>query len=230
MELVAAVGKPAPEILRVAVERGCDLIIMSSRGLSGVRKLFFGSTTERVLRETSVPVLVTPPRTMGPSGPAEIGGGIERALVPVDLSSLHAQMEASREIAAAFGASLLLMHVVEPTRGAPGRLQLPRLDLERRTRAEQQLDELIASLPAGARAEALVTYGDPAEEIANVARDRRIGLVVMGLHSSPMLGPRMGSVTYRVLCLVQSLVLAVPPAEAASPRTSRIADAVRQSR
>jgi len=33
----------------------------------------------------------------------------------------------------------------------------------------------------------------------------------MGLHSSPVLGPRMGSVTYRVLCLAHRLVLALPP-------------------
>jgi hypothetical protein len=33
----------------------------------------------------------------------------------------------------------------------------------------------------------------------------------MGLHGSPLLGPRMGSVTYRMLCLSPALVLAVPP-------------------
>ena len=33
-----------------------------------------------------------------------------------------------------------------------------------------------------------------AEEIAKVASDRDAGLIVMGLHSSPLLGPRMGSV------------------------------------
>ena len=33
----------------------------------------------------------------------------------------------------------------------------------------------------------------------------------MGLHASALAGPRMGSVTYRVLCLAPSLVLALPP-------------------
>ena len=33
----------------------------------------------------------------------------------------------------------------------------------------------------------------------------------MGLNGSPVLGPRMGSVTYRMLCLVHTLVLALPP-------------------
>ena len=37
-----------------------DLIVVSTHGLTGMRKLFFGSTTERVLRETTTPVLITP--------------------------------------------------------------------------------------------------------------------------------------------------------------------------
>ena len=61
LEYDVAVGKPAPEILRVARERSCDLIVISTHGLTGIRKLFFGSTTERVLRETTRPVLITPP-------------------------------------------------------------------------------------------------------------------------------------------------------------------------
>lgn len=47
------VGKPAKQILHVALEEGADLIVMSTQGLTGARRLFFGSTTERVLRETT---------------------------------------------------------------------------------------------------------------------------------------------------------------------------------
>ena len=50
VEYLVASGKPTIEILRVAREVGADLIVMGSRGRSGVRKMFFGSTTERVLR------------------------------------------------------------------------------------------------------------------------------------------------------------------------------------
>jgi nucleotide-binding universal stress UspA family protein len=45
-EYDVAVGKPPVEILRVARERSCDLIVMSSHGVTGARKLFFGSTGE----------------------------------------------------------------------------------------------------------------------------------------------------------------------------------------
>ena len=49
-----------------------------------------------------------------------------------------------------------------------------------------------------------------------VARDRHAGLLVVGLHASPLLGSRMGSVTYRLLCLTHALVLAMPPAAIAA--------------
>lgn len=48
----------------------------------------------------------------------------------------------------------------------------------------------------------------------------------MGLHGSRMLGPRMGSVTYRVLCLAQTLVLALPPAGEPAPSLPRRASDV----
>ena len=43
-------------------------------------------------------------------------------------------------------------------------------------------------------------------------------MIVIGLHGSPLAGPRMGSVTYRVLCLSQTPVLALPPVLPASVR------------
>jgi nucleotide-binding universal stress UspA family protein len=60
--------------------------------------------------------------------------------------------------------------------------------------------------------EPIVLTGEPSEEIVTLAETRQARLIVMGLHSSGLLGPRMGSVTYRVLCRTNSLVLALPPA------------------
>lgn len=54
------VGTPAEEILAVARVRGCHLIVMSTHGRSGFSKFALGSTAERVLRETHVPVLLSP--------------------------------------------------------------------------------------------------------------------------------------------------------------------------
>ena len=54
------VGEPAREILKQVSECRADLIVMGTQGLEGARRLVFGSTTERVLRESRVPVLAVP--------------------------------------------------------------------------------------------------------------------------------------------------------------------------
>jgi nucleotide-binding universal stress UspA family protein len=118
----------------------------------------------------------------------------------------------ARGIAEAAGLPLLLLHVVEPIRAAPtAQARVVRVDAERRHRADAELDKAVMNLPASIRSEGLVAYGEPAEEIVKVALDRDAGMIVMGLHSSPVQGARMGSVTYRVLCLAHRLVLGVPP-------------------
>jgi nucleotide-binding universal stress UspA family protein len=54
-------GIPFLEINKKAVEVGADMIIMGNRGNSGdMQTIFFGSTTERVLRFICRPVLCVP--------------------------------------------------------------------------------------------------------------------------------------------------------------------------
>lgn len=213
LEFEVAVGKPAPEILRVARERSCDLIVISTHGLTGMRKLFFGSTTERVLRETTKPVLITPPVDPGPVQLEEARRFVRRVLVPVDLSpASDEQVKIAGGLAKAIAIPMIVAHVVEPLRTRlAARLQLTGLEADRRAVAEDHLNDIVATLPPTVHAEALITYGDPAEEIAKIAKDRQVGLIVVGLHGSPPLGPRMGSVTYRLLCLAPTMVLALPP-------------------
>jgi universal stress protein A len=208
-----AVGKPAKQILHVAQESACDLIVMSTHGLTGMRKMFFGSTTERVLRETTIPVLATPATGQEPDTVEDIRRLVGRILVPVDLTNASIrQVQIVRGLSEALNLPFIVTHVVEPVRSPlAAKLHLPNIELERRTRAEDALAELLATVPRQLHPEALVAYGDPAEEIFKIARDRRAGLIVIGLHGSTALGPRMGSVTYRVLCLTSALVLALPP-------------------
>ena len=209
----SATGKPAAEILAMAGRTGADVIVMSSHGATGVRKLFFGSTTERVLRETSVPVLVTPPADHGPSILADLQKRVRHIVVPVDLSpATDDHVRIAGDLAGAIGVSLLLVHVVEPVRSArAGFRARSNVDSERRDRAERALEAQVRGLSTAIKAEGLVVFGEPSEEIAKVAHDRDAGLIVIGLHASALTGPRMGSVTYRVLCLAHVLVLALPP-------------------
>ena len=212
-EYDVATGKPATEILRVARERSCDLIVMSTHGLTGVQKLLLGSTTERVLRETATPVLVTPPTSPGPVGIEDATRLIGRIVAPVDLSTASPhQLRVARGAAEALNVPLTVVHVIEPVKVRPvARLPLGGFDSRREAVAKKHLGALLAMMPAGPEAESLIVHGDPAEEVTRVVHECHAGLVVVGLHGSPFLGPRMGSVTYRMLCVSPTLTLALPP-------------------
>lgn len=68
------IGDPADAIARFAREHGCDLIFMGTRGMSTIGNLFLGSTANKVLHLTHVPVVLVPlersakPETMLGSG------------------------------------------------------------------------------------------------------------------------------------------------------------------
>jgi universal stress protein A len=223
IELRVDVGKPAAQILQAARDVAAGLIVMSSQGRSGMRKMFFGSTTERVLRETTIPVLVTPQAHPSMVSLENARRGIQRVLAPVDLisgSSRQAQVAAG--IASALSVPLILAYVIEPV-FVPPRIRdvAPGSDAARREHAERHLAALAEHAAATQAGETLIVSGDPSEEIVKLAETRNAGLIVMGLHSSELFGPRMGSVTYRVLCLTRALVLALPPEAAASAEPLR---------
>ena len=61
-------GNPVAEILRVAQETNCDLLVMGSHGRRGVSRLLMGSVAEHVMRRAKCPVLVV--KTPLPESPA----------------------------------------------------------------------------------------------------------------------------------------------------------------
>ena len=49
---------PYKAIIATAVDKGCDLIVMASHGRGGLSAILLGSTTNKVLTHTNIPVLV----------------------------------------------------------------------------------------------------------------------------------------------------------------------------
>jgi nucleotide-binding universal stress UspA family protein len=196
-----AIGRPAAEILRVAAETHADAIVMSTHGVTGVRKMMFGSVTERVLRDTPIPVVVTPAGDPGPSSLEEWKRNLKTVLVPIDLSPWSPQQVAvARGLAEALGTEIVFAHI------------LPDDDRERRLAAHHQLDEIIHGIPPALRPSMTMGVGNTAEEIARIAKQRQADVIVMGLHTQPGIRHHMGRVTYALLCQTPTLVLAWPPA------------------
>jgi manganese transport protein len=58
VEWELAMGNPPEEILRVARERGCDLIALATHGHKVVGDVVYGSTISKVRHNTTIPLLV----------------------------------------------------------------------------------------------------------------------------------------------------------------------------
>lgn len=62
---VTVEGKPYVEIIRYAEENGIELIVMSTRGHSGLSRWLLGSVADRVARGAMVPLLLVQARSEG---------------------------------------------------------------------------------------------------------------------------------------------------------------------
>ena len=57
-ETVLALGEPSDQIIKLAHEKGADLIAMTTHGHRFISDLLYGSTADRVRHEVDVPVLL----------------------------------------------------------------------------------------------------------------------------------------------------------------------------
>lgn len=55
---IVAQGSPSEELLRVSQSQGMDLIITGSLGRTGMEKFILGSVAEKVVLQSSIPVLL----------------------------------------------------------------------------------------------------------------------------------------------------------------------------
>lgn len=106
--IVVAVGKPGSVIIEQANRLHPDVIVLATNARHGASKLFFGSTTEAVLRRFSGAVLVVPPRARAPRGPWP--GGSVVAAISDDLYR-RAEINAAARMAEHFGAWLSIVPV-----------------------------------------------------------------------------------------------------------------------
>jgi len=60
-KIAVLVGNPAEEIIRFAKEEKADLIVMASRGTSGVNRWDIGNVADKVIRATEIPVVLVKP-------------------------------------------------------------------------------------------------------------------------------------------------------------------------
>ncbi|MEA2693350.1 MAG: hypothetical protein QOJ16_2737 [Acidobacteriota bacterium] len=215
MEARLAFGQPSQIVLDLAHELAPDLIVMGTRGLTGLRHLLVGSTTERVVQHAETPVLSVHPDNRPPEG------SIRTILVPTDLSEDAdlAAAAALRLLACEPDARLVLLHVynlpIEYTAYGPIPLSLSYLE-DAGAKARARLEEKAEALRrTGLTVETLVREGYPPEVIAAEAERCGADLIAMGTRGRSGLGHLLwGSVAERVVQTAGRPVLTVRRADA----------------
>jgi nucleotide-binding universal stress UspA family protein len=208
-ECVVAVGKPAPEIEKAAARLGATAIVLGTQGLRGVRRIFLGSTTQHVLRTTSVPVLAIPPRA--PAKPSARWPG-DRVAVAVDVDDYTmVDARAAARLAGRFNAKVVLVYVLRAIQGPPWLKLRGGRDATRIEEAAAKLARVAEALGPAVDVETRVLIGNPAEAIAAFTKKERVDLAILTLRRGKgILGSRPGSMTYQLLTLGSTPVLSIP--------------------
>jgi nucleotide-binding universal stress UspA family protein len=210
-----ATGIPSEEVVTVARAEDSDLIVVGTRGKTGLAHILLGSTAERVIRGAPCPVLTvrTEPADAEDNGTLSRPITLERILVPVDFSdcSLDA-LEYAVVVAQQAKASLLLLHVLEPVSyGLDFTLGHSRTREQERQSWTKRLEELVSTHQhSHVPMEFQLRGGLPADSILDSARTLPCDLIVMGTHGRRGISHSIsGSVAEAVLRKALCPVIAV---------------------
>jgi nucleotide-binding universal stress UspA family protein len=169
-------GNAAAEILQLARTVGAHLIALSAHGESGMSRLMFGSVAGEIVKAAECPVLVAPSAKDAPLGSA----GPERVLVALDgAPESEAVLRPAMDVARDRGATLVLLHVVEPMWAADDSAAA-KVQAKKVREAYERLGRVATEAAAtGLRALPLIVRGDPAIEILAQVDRRRAGLLCL---------------------------------------------------
>lgn len=200
-EVDVRVGRPAEVLVQRAEQLGASLIILGGKHHTLLSRWVAGSTAIGVIRQSTIPVLVT-------RGPV---GAVSRILVGADATpSSFSAIRHAEEWADLWKAEVRVVHVVPLPPLLPEYATGYDLDLLKRS-GEATATEEIWPLIGRRGTEQVVEIGSPAQVLAEQARYWQSELLVVARHDRSWLErAALGSVTERLLDGLPTSVLVVP--------------------
>ena len=210
-------GVAYEEICAAARELKTDLIVVATHGYTGYKRMFLGSTAERVVQHSRCPVLVVRQRIDHWNGSIDprtrTGFRLTKILVPTDFSKCsQVAFDCGVQLARDFDAGLRLVYVINP-HAYPFGDKYAALDPDELIReTEDAAQKRMCSMAARAKARysVQVIHGSPAVQICNAANED-VDLIVICTHGRT--GPLhllIGSVAEHVVRYARCPVLVIP--------------------
>jgi nucleotide-binding universal stress UspA family protein len=211
-------GVPSQVIIEAATQQDADLVVIGTRGLSGLRHLLLGSTAERVVQHAHCPVLTVHP------GDADKHRPLDTILVPTDFSkdAETAYFAALNLLGRQSSTKVVLLHVYHLPYEYTAYGTIPTsLDYFRDVEgaAEERLITLAEEIrKQGFQVETLAREGFPPEVILGEAQTAGADLIAMGTHGRTGLAHLvLGSTAERVVQRADCPVLTVRGDEIETP-------------
>lgn len=184
-----------------------DMLVLGARGLSPLRDVFLGTTSENLLRKCKRPILVVK-RPMRET--------YRHVIVPVDLTP-HSAFALRMAVTIAPKAHVSVINVFDvPFEGklwlaGVAESEIQRYRKQASTEAQEQISKLIHDLGETTQQfHPIVEHGDPARVIMELEDSSSPDLVVIGKHSRSAVGEMLlGSVTRHILSYSRCDVLVV---------------------
>jgi nucleotide-binding universal stress UspA family protein len=197
-------GKLPDVISTIILQYGIDLVLVSTHGRHGIKKLVLGSVAEQIFRFATCPVLTVGPNVERKPFQFE---NLNRILFATDFSpgSLHA-LPYALSLAEENEASVVLLHLIEffPFDEDPRKVEA---NTKARLRVLVPLEADLWCKP-----EFAVGAYFPIEGILKVAEERDVDLIVMGVHRASLSKTPPHSpwaIAYEVVCKAHCPVLTV---------------------
>jgi universal stress protein E len=195
-------GRPHDELLQVAAEVRADLIVVGAHGDRPRPWITLGTTAERIVRGSPIPVLIPIQSRRRP--PRSVLAAVDDADITPTV------LRWAKRIASEFSAAMSLMHVVSDAAIArmvtvvPAALREDMLTV-RSVKTEivgagrAWLQDLATSHLGNQRAETIVAYGKAGDAIIESAKAIDADIVVMGRRGSGLVAPALLGSTVRTV-------------------------------
>ena len=208
------VGEAARVIRDIAMRERCDVIVVGAHGRS-VEDLYpLGPTTEQLLQQCDVPVLVVPDGWVPPEPKADDMTGTGPVIAGLDVTcpSIDAASAGAR-LAARLHTRLLLVHVV-PRAEIPSRWSdnVETIAQQEAASVKAQLEPLVAALRRIAPVDVRIEIGAIIPTLVHAADGLPGALLVLGRAVHARTHGVPGAIASRVLAHTHvPLLLATPP-------------------
>ncbi|MGE3150934.1 MAG: universal stress protein [Pseudorhodoplanes sp.] len=204
-------GEPTETIVRMAEKMGCDLIVTGIARDELFGRFILGTTVDRLLRNSRVPILVVKKRARQRYGHIAVATDFSE-------SSRYALEAAIRYFPSE---KLTIFHAyTSPMSG----LTTDSAEYRRKSQqvAEQEYDAFLKSMKSGEeirrRARSFIEFGAPADVLREGVRDMNIDLVVLGTQGRSALSEVLiGSVAKHIVAELPCDALLVRKPKASAP-------------